>query len=143
MDDTGTMITEEKQIIHNFKEHFLNDSGFFLGQNSNLNTDYYKVKIGIEMPKNEEIENIIKRHENNKAPEENSIVAELLKIGDTVLVNKISEVIKTIWETETIPEDWKIAIVCPILKKGNPTKTENYRGISLLDTGYKMFTSLI
>jgi len=46
-----------------------------------------------------------------------------------MLVSKITEVIKTIWKTKTIPEEWKIAIICPIFKKGNPTKTENYRGI--------------
>jgi len=37
----------------------------------------------------------------------------------------------------------KTAIICPIFKKGNPTKTENYRGISLLDTCYKILTTLI
>lgn len=58
-------------------------------------------------------------------------------------MSKIREVFKTIWKTETIPEEWKTAIVCPVFKKGKPTKTENYRGISLLDTCYKMLTSLI
>jgi len=35
------------------------------------------------------------------------------------------------------------AVICTILKKGDPTKTKNYRGISLLDTCYKVYTSLI
>ncbi|KAL4113759.1 hypothetical protein QTP88_017332 [Uroleucon formosanum] len=60
-----------------------------------------------------------------------------------MLVSKITEIIKTIWKTETIPEEWKTAIICPIFKKGNSTKTENYRGISLLDTCYKILTTLI
>lgn len=60
-----------------------------------------------------------------------------------VQVSKINEVIKTIWETNTIPEEWKSAIICPIFKKGNPTKTEKYRGISLLDTGCNILILLI
>lgn len=33
--------------------------------------------------------------------------------------------------------------VCPILKKGNPTQTENYRRILLVNTCYKILMSLI
>lgn len=29
-------------------------------------------------------------------------------------------------------------IICPIFKKRDPTEVENYRGISLLDTSYKV-----
>jgi len=64
----------------------------------------------------------------------NSIVAELLKQGGTILTSKIREDIKTVWETETIPEGWKTPILCPIFKKGDPPKIENYKGILLLDT---------
>ncbi|VVC28325.1 Reverse transcriptase domain [Cinara cedri] len=97
-----------------------------------------KTEIDIETPKYEEIKNLIRKLKNNKDPRENSIVEELLKKGATVLVSKTRlKLIKTIWKTETIPEEWKIEIACPIFKKGNSNKTENYRGISLLDTYFK------
>jgi hypothetical protein len=69
-------------------------------------------------------------------------VAELLKKGGAEIRREITELISIIWDTETPPEDWNTAIICPILKKGDPTKTKNYRGISLLDTCYKVYTSL-
>ena len=37
---------------------------------------------------------------------------------------------KSLHET-TIPEDWKLATVTPIFKKGNRSKAENYRPVSL------------
>jgi sorting nexin-29 len=33
-----------------------------------------------------------------------------------------------------------MAIICPIFKKEDPTEVENYRGISLLDTSYKIMS---
>ncbi|KAE9537576.1 hypothetical protein AGLY_006599 [Aphis glycines] len=144
VDGTGTMITEERQVINQFREHFealLNRPS--IGLDLNPSEDCLTAEIDIDAPKYEEIENLIKRLKNNKAPGENSIVAKLLKKGGTMLVSKITEVIKIVWKTETIPEEWKTAIICPIFKKGNPTRTENYKGISLLDTCYKILTTLI
>lgn len=40
-------------------------------------------------------------------------------------------------EREKIPEDCKIALVCPVHKKDDPLDCNNYRGIALLNTTYK------
>lgn len=97
----------------------------------------------VEIPKYKEIENIIKRFKNNKALGENGVVAELLKKAVQYWHAKSVKLIKAIWKTETVSEEWKTATACPIFKRRNSTKTENYRGISLLDTCYNIFASLI
>jgi len=43
---------------------------------------------------------------------------------------------KIIWNTEKIPIDWKMGIVCPIHMKGDQNKRDNYRGIMLLHCMY-------
>lgn len=84
MDDTETMTTEEKPIISSFKELF---KCIFnrptVGYNLDLNMDYYITEIDIMVPKNKEIENLIMRLKNNRAPGENSIVTVLFKKGGT------------------------------------------------------------
>lgn len=37
------------------------------------------------------------------------------------------------------PEEWKVGIISPIHKKGNTKVVENYRGITLLCTAYKIY----
>ena len=53
------------------------------------------------------------------------------------------KLILNIWKYEKIPEEWTEAIIIPLLKKGDRQDFSNYRGISLLNTVYKIFSKLI
>merc|ERR1712086_896076 len=52
-------------------------------------------------------------------------------------------VLNTWWDTGQGPKDITDARVASIYKKGNPSKQENYRPISLLCSLYKVMTSII
>jgi sorting nexin-29 len=51
--------------------------------------------------------------------------------------------ITSICETEQIPDNWRIGIICPILKKEDKLDCNNYRGIALLNLVYKVLSSFI
>jgi len=51
--------------------------------------------------------------------------------------------ITIIWKEERIPEGWNDPLICLIFKKGDRKKVENYRGISLLNTKYKILALVI
>lgn len=42
-----------------------------------------------------------------------------------------------------MPESWKESIIIPIFKKGDKQNCNNYRGISLLATSYKVFSNVL
>jgi hypothetical protein len=43
---------------------------------------------------------------------------------------------------EEIPKDWSKSITCPIHRKGDLMECHNHRGISFLNTGYKVFSNI-
>jgi len=63
-----------------------------------------------------------------------------IKLAGKLLTTEIHKLIYNIWTKEKLPTDWNMAIIYPIFKKGDPVKVENYRGISLLDTNYKVLS---
>jgi hypothetical protein len=51
--------------------------------------------------------------------------------------------LNSIWQDKIPPESWKKALIVPLHKKGDTKKCENYRGISLLNSGYKIYGNII
>jgi hypothetical protein len=48
-----------------------------------------------------------------------------------------------IWNKEELPEEWKESIIVHIHKKRDKTDYNNYRGISLLPTTYKILSNIL
>ena len=53
------------------------------------------------------------------------------------------QLIYRIWLEESMPSDWNLCVLCPVVKKGGPTICANYRDISLLPVAYKVLTSVL
>ena len=94
-------------------------------------------------PTIKEIEDVIKTLKNNKANEEDSISAELLKWSLPKIKNNLQLIFEEIWKTENILEEWKVALIHPLDKKGDKQEVNNYRGISLLSVAYKIFSKIL
>ncbi|XP_025192756.1 uncharacterized protein LOC112592826 [Melanaphis sacchari] len=147
--DDGNLISDPKMIIDKFQTYFENLLNNKPDDETN-NTDgsgkpaedqiYVTVEPEVPEPSLEEIKSIVESLKNNKAPGEDNINPELLKLAGRDLLENLYKTISTIWEQEKLEKGWNTAIICPIYKKGDPKKVENYRGISLLDTSYKVLS---
>jgi hypothetical protein len=91
----------------------------------------------------EELDNILKKLKNNNAPGEDGLNLDLFKYAGKLFDRLFLKFLNTVWYEGTIPESWQQAIVIPVHKKGDINNQENYRGISLLNAGYKFYASIL
>jgi hypothetical protein len=70
------------------------------------------------------------------------IPAELIQAGG-VTYSEIHRLISCIWNKEELPQKWKESVIVPIYKKGDKTDCNNYGGISLLSTAYKILSNIL
>lgn len=80
---------------------------------------------------------------NWKAPGADGIPAELLKYGDEVLHKNTHELCLAIWKEERLPEEGNKSIIIPLHKKGDKSECNNYIGIALQNTVYKLFARIL
>ena len=81
--------------------------------------------VEIPPPSHEEVKVAITLLKNNKAAGPDGLPAELFKIGCNELVGRMHQLIYKIWLEESMPNDWNLSVLCPVLKKGDPTICAN------------------
>ena len=87
----------------------------------------------------EELETTTKALKARKSPGSDGINNELYKHAPQSSLHKFFNFLNVCWIYGGIPEELSTAIVIPIHKKGDGNNPDNYRGISLLNTGYKIY----
>lgn len=92
---------------------------------------------------NEETYQGILRSTNGKAPGASGIRVELLKAGGLTAASALAVLFNACWRTGRCPKRWKQALVHPVPKKGDLTRIENYRPISLTEVMRKIFEGVL
>eukprot|EP00061_Rhincodon_typus_P002372 g17362.t1 len=79
----------------------------------------------------------------DKSPGPDGLHPRVLKKIAEEIVEVLVVIFKGSLELGRVPEDWKIAYMTPLLKKGVKQKTENYRPISLTSVVGKILESIV
>jgi sorting nexin-29 len=95
------------------------------------------------LPTIEEVEMAVHKLKKRKAPGTDNIPEELFKYSGNELIKHLHTTIKEIWLKEIMPVDWNLSIICPIHKKEDKMECSNYRGVSLLNTAYKILSNIL
>jgi hypothetical protein len=143
-DEKGDLIADRDGLLGRWKRYFDQLLNVHRNQGNNESSDDTNTdEREVDEPSLEEVWQAVKRLKNNKAAGVDEIPSELIKNGGAALISKIHKLICAIWNREVLPEEWKEAIIVPIFKKGDKTDCNNYRGISLLPTCYKVLSNVL
>jgi hypothetical protein len=107
------------------------------------NKTSFKKKCLVPGPSRLEVEIAITKLIMYNSPGSHQITAELIQTGGEMLLSAIHKLINFIWNKKELPHTRKESIIVPIHKKGDKTGCNNYRGISLLSTSYKMLSNIL
>jgi hypothetical protein len=105
----------------------IGDREKFLGEIENVSEKDIDSVIEVDI---NTVEQAIMGMKNGRATGPGDIPLELIKSGGQKLLEIITMLLNKIINGEKVPEEWKVAIITSIRKKGDKRKCENYRGIS-------------
>jgi hypothetical protein len=135
--DTAKLdIIQEKEWIEHYKNLWYDPQ---LEQETNEKYECYN----FDLVTINELEKVLKKSKGRKAPGPDGISTELIKYGGTLLKLRFLHLLNLCWKLCKIPKEWTKAKVISLFKKGNRRHCNNYRGISLLNAGYKIYTKII
>ena len=90
-----------------------------------------------------EIEDVISKLDNGKAPGLDGITYDCLKKCKIVIVPLLCQLFNKILDEGVFPDSWCEALIVPVHKSGSADDPSNYRGISLLSCISKVLTKIL
>ncbi|CAK1591299.1 unnamed protein product [Parnassius mnemosyne] len=144
----GQLLNDKDEIVQRWAEYFRELL------NSSVQTRPLSVPVPQALLKNqqtdeslyptiEDTKRAIQSIKNNKSPGMDDIQGELIKYAGTGFEKEFHHLVLQIWNNEKMADDWNTSVICPLHKKGDILDCNNYRGISLLNTGYKVFANML
>lgn len=92
----------------------------------------------------EEVEMAIKKLKNGKSLDPDGYTAGFYKLNKEQIIGTLTLVMNQVMERQNLPDTWREANITLILKEATDTKDpKNFRPISLLNTDYKLFASIL
>ena len=99
--------------------------------------------FSLKPPSTSTVCRLLNQLDTNKATGLDRIPCKLLKLSSSIVGPSLAYIFKCCIDAETFPNEWKIAKVTPLFKKGSKRELGNYRPISVLPLVSKIFANII
>lgn len=90
-----------------------------------------------------EVMNAIKALKSNKAPGPDRLIGEFYKQSSPTCAYFLTKYFNKIFDYGSFPSTWCESLIQPLHKKGDINSPDNYRGISLINIGSKLYSYII
>lgn len=144
-DQTGKLLTDDKEQVERWYEYYRE-----LLENSQPcetpdipQPSQNILHINTNVPTIAEIKEAIKKLKTSKAAGPDNLPCDLLKTDCNLLAKTLHPILAHIWHSNTIPSEWKEGLIINLPKKGDLSDCKNWRGITLLNSIYKILAGLI
>lgn len=145
-DTDGNLLVNDEDVLRRWREYFAellaNDDSSSAATpppSASLLEDLEEASS----PSINEVKAAINKLKRNKSPGSDGIHAELIKSAGDSFAEHLHELFSRIWTTFTMPSDWSLSMITPIYKKGDKRECQNYRGISVLNSAYKVLSFIL
>ena len=145
--DGSKLITDKKGILERWAENF----NGVLNRPTKINDEAIQHLLQVEinkdldaLPSVDEVAKAIKHMSTGKTPSPDAIPAKIFKSGGISLTRRLTDLFRSHWEKETLPQAFKDATIVHIYKrKGNKRTCDNHRGISFLSIAGKILARVL
>jgi len=91
----------------------------------------------------DELEKVLKSTKICKTPGQDNMNSHLYKYVPEEFKLRLLQFLNNIYREIRFPNEWKNAVITPILKKDDRRENQNDRGISILNTCYKIYSKIL
>ena len=154
LNEDGLMIKEELEIANTFNKFFVSK---IQNLRTNINQNYVEdpleklrkkmvkknIKFSLKTVSEKKVYKAICSLKRKKSSGSDGLTQEQLVLGAKTIAVPLTRIINSSISSGIFPEEWKEAIISPILKKGDPTKKENYRPVSCLPVAAKVLEMIV
>ena len=99
--------------------------------------------FSLKPPSASTVSRLLNQLDTKKATGLDRIPSKLLKLSSSIVGPSLAYIFKSCINAEIFPNEWKIAKVTPLFKKGSKRELGNYRPISVLPLVSKIFEKII
>jgi exonuclease III len=153
LSEEGKEIKNDKEIANIFNKYFIEKISNLRDRISANKEDplkklkekykQHKPHFSLKTVTENQVRKIIKESKNKKSHGIDKITMSTIKGALNVLITPITHIVNTSITQGQFPEQWKMAKVIPLLKKGDPKNKTNYRPISLLPVTSKILEAVV